>query len=134
MWSLVYYFNLFDFGLGKKKILLTFGVCVYVLVTQLCLTLCNPMDCSPLGSSVHGILQARILGWVAMPYSRGSSPPSDQTCISSIVGRFFTHWTTWESWRKPEGETKGKSFEHINEPEQISSGTLNDITENHIYP
>ena len=41
MWSLVYYFNLFDFGLGKKKILLTFGVCVYVLVTQLCPTLCD---------------------------------------------------------------------------------------------
>ena len=46
---------------------------VKVLVTQLCLTLCVPMDCSPPGSSVHGILQARILHWVTIPFSRGSS-------------------------------------------------------------
>ena len=44
---------------------------------QSCLTLCNPLDCSPPGSSVHGILQTRILGWVAMPSPRGSSPPRD---------------------------------------------------------
>ena len=44
-----------------------------VLVTQLCSTLCDPMDCSTPGSSVHGILQARILEWVAIPFSRGSS-------------------------------------------------------------
>ena len=49
------------------------------LVVQLCLTPCDPLDCSPPGSSVHGILQARILKWVAMPSSRASSPPSDQT-------------------------------------------------------
>ena len=58
------------------------------------------MDCSPTGSSVHGIFQARILGWVAMPSSRGSSQPRDWTCISyisSIAGRFFTHWDTWEA-------------------------------------
>ena len=48
-----------------------------VLAAQLCLTLCNPMDYSPLGSSVHRILQARILEWVAIPSSRGSSQPSD---------------------------------------------------------
>ena len=56
---------------------------------QLCLTLCNPMDCSPPGSSVHGILQARILEWVAMPSSRGSSKPRDQNCVSCIpcIGR-----------------------------------------------
>ena len=46
---------------------------VTVLVSQSCLTLCNPMNCSPPGSSVHGILQARILEWVAMPFSRGFS-------------------------------------------------------------
>ena len=45
--------------------------CCFVSVTQLCLTLCNPMDCSPPGSSVHGVLQARILEWIAMPFSRG---------------------------------------------------------------
>ena len=48
-------------------------------VTQSCLTLCDPMDCSLPGSSVHGILQAKILEWVAIPYSRGSSQPRDQT-------------------------------------------------------
>ena len=50
-----------------------------VLVAQLCLTLCDPMDGSPPGSSVLGILQARILKWVAIPFSRGSSQPRDQT-------------------------------------------------------
>ena len=60
--------------------------------------LCNVMDCSPPGSSVHGILQARLLEGVAMSSSRGSSPPRDQTyisCISYIAGRFFT--TEWFS-------------------------------------
>ena len=50
-------------------------LCLVRLVTQSCLTLCNPVDCSPPGSSVHGILQARILEWVAMPSSRGSFQP-----------------------------------------------------------
>ena len=50
---------------------------VKVKVVQLCLTLCDPMDCSLLGSSVHGILQNRILEWVAIPFSRGSSQPRD---------------------------------------------------------
>ena len=49
---------------------------------------------SPPGSSVHGILQARILEWVAMPFSRGSSQPRDQTQVSSIAGGFFTIWAT----------------------------------------
>jgi len=49
------------------------------LAVQSCLTLCDPMDCSPRGSSVHGILQTRILEWVAMPSSRGSSQPRAQT-------------------------------------------------------
>ena len=51
---------------------------------------CNPMDCSPSGSSVHKIFQARILKWVAISFSRGSSSPRDWTCISCIAGRFFT--------------------------------------------
>ena len=49
---------------------------------QLCLTLYDPVDCSPLGSCVHGNLQARILEWVTIPSSRGSSQPRDQTCVS----------------------------------------------------
>ena len=60
-----------------------------VLVFQLCLTLCDPMDCIPPGSSVYGILQWRILEWVAIPFSRGSSWPRNQTQVSCITGRFF---------------------------------------------
>ena len=59
--------------------------CVHAKSLQLCLTLCNPMDCSPPGSSLHGILQARILEWIACPFfSRGSSHPRDQIHISYI--------------------------------------------------
>ena len=58
-----------------------------VLATQSCPALCNPTDCSPPGSSVHGILQARILEWVAIPFSRGSSWPRDRTQVSHIAGR-----------------------------------------------
>ena len=65
---------------------------VEVLVIQLCPTLCNPMDSSKPDSSVHGILQARILEWVAMLSSRGSSWPMDWTWVSCIAGRFFTRW------------------------------------------
>ena len=61
-----------------------------MLVAQSCLTLCNPMDCSPPGSSVLGILQAGILEWVAIPFSKGSSRLRDQTRVSLIAGRYFT--------------------------------------------
>ena len=60
-----------------------------VKVAQLCPTLCGSMDYNPPGSSVHGILQARILEWVAISFSRGSSRPRDQTQVSCIAGRFF---------------------------------------------
>ena len=67
---------------------------MYVLDAQSCQILCNPIDsveCSPLpGSSVHGILQARILEWVAISFSRESSEPRDRTWVSYITGRFFT--------------------------------------------
>ena len=58
--------------------------------------LCKPMDCRPPGSSVHGILQVRILEWVAIPFSRVSSWPRVQTQVSFIAGRFFTIWATKE--------------------------------------
>ena len=61
-----------------------------VKVIQSCPALCDPMDYSLLGSSIHGILQTRILEWVAIPFSRGSSQPRDQTQVSCIAGRFFT--------------------------------------------
>ena len=64
-----------------------------MLVTQSRLTLCDPMDCCPPGSSVHGILQPRVLDWVAIPLSRGSSQPRDWTQVSCIVGEFFTVWS-----------------------------------------
>ena len=67
------------------------------LVTQSCQTLCKPMYCIPPGSSVHGILQARILEWVAVPFSRGSSQPRDQTGVSCTAGGFFTSWATREA-------------------------------------
>ena len=66
-------------------------------VTQSCLTLCNPMDCSPPGSTVLGILQARILEWLAISLSRGSSWPRAWTWVSCIAGRFFTIWVTREA-------------------------------------
>ena len=65
-----------------------------VLVAESCPTLCNPMDYSPPGSSVHGILQTRILEWVAISSSRGSSQPRDRTQVFCITGRFFTIWAT----------------------------------------
>ena len=58
-------------------------------VAQSCPTLCDPVDCSPSGSSVHGILQARILEWVSISFSRGSSQPRDRTQVSGITGRHF---------------------------------------------
>ena len=77
-------------------------VCVHVCsVAHLYPSLWDPLDCSPLGSSVHGILQARILEWVAISSSRGSSQPRDQThvsCISCIGRQILYHCTTWEAF------------------------------------
>ena len=67
------------------------------LVAQSCPALCHPMDCSPLGSSVRGILQARILEWAAISSSRGSSWPRNRTCVSCIVRRILYHWATSET-------------------------------------
>ena len=82
----------------KRKKKSTFEKCyakiktrrVKVLVAQLCPTFCDPTDCSPPGSSVHGILQARILEWSAISFSRDSSQFKDQTWVSHTAGRFFT--------------------------------------------
>ena len=74
--------------------------CVCTKSLQSCPTLCNPMDCSPPGSSVHGILQARILEWVAISFSRDL--PNLGTELMSLMspalaGRFFTTSTSWEA-------------------------------------
>ena len=74
--------------------------CCSCLVAKLYLTLLWSLDYSLPGSSVHGIFQARILKWVAISFSRGSSQPRDRTCIScvSCIGRWILyHWTTWEA-------------------------------------
>ena len=79
-------------AVGKKESLLSARfcrVCVCVCVSCSIVCLCDPMDCSPLGPSVHGILQVRILEWVAMTFSRGSSQPGDRTRGSCTAGGFF---------------------------------------------
>ena len=72
-------------------------------VTQSCLTLCDPMDCSPPGFSVHGIFPARILEWIAVSFFRGSSQPRNRTRVSCIAGGFFTDWAMREA-RPPIGD------------------------------
>ena len=71
---------------------------VKVLVTQSSPTLCDPVDGSSSGSSVHWILQARVLEWVAIPFSRGSPWPRDRTQVSRIAGGFFTIWAPRVLW------------------------------------
>ena len=68
-----------------------------VIVAHSCPILWDPMDCIPPGSSVHGILQTRILEWVAIPFSRGSSQLRDWTRVSCIAGGFFAIWATREA-------------------------------------
>jgi len=74
------------------------------VVTQLYPTLCNPMDCSLSGSSIHGIFQARVLEWIAISFSRGSSRPRNRTQnwtrVSCIAGRCFIIWATREAQRR----------------------------------
>ena len=80
-----------------------------VKVAQSCLTLCDPMD-----YTVHRILQARILEWVAFPFSRGSSQPRDQTQVSCIAGGFSTSWATKEAQNMREKEImREKEFDYL---------------------
>ena len=88
-----------DFAATLSKVeihwrVLSIRMKVKVLVTQSCLTFCDSMHCSPPASSVHGILPARMLEWVAIPFSRGSSWPSDRTQVSCTADIFFTVWAT----------------------------------------
>ena len=86
-------------------------------VTQSCLTLCNPMDCI-----VHGILQARILEWVAFLFSRGSSQPSDWTQVSCIAGIFLTSWVTGDP--KNTGVGTLPLFQRICLTQELNRGLL----------
>ena len=109
-----------------------------VLVAQLCLTLWDPMDCCPPGSSIHWLSQARILEWVAINSSREFSQPRNQTNVSCTVVRFLTVWATWKAKPKRNkltyviepmedwgfGDTKGpKCFtQYANKFGKLSSG------------
>ena len=94
-----------------------------LLITQLCPAVCNPTDCSPLGSSVHWILQANVLEWVAIPFSRGSAQPRDWTWVScvSCIGRrilyplshqrSLPHGVTNTKWFNPAAAAAAKSLQ-----------------------
>ena len=78
-------------------LILSWSLKVKSEVAQSCPTLCDPVDCDLLGFSVHGILEARILEWIAISFPRGSSQPRDQTQVSRIGGRRFNLWATRET-------------------------------------
>ena len=103
-WS--YWILLFPWPLPLIPITILHLSVQFSSVSQSCLTLCDPMECSPPdSSSVHGILQARILEWVVILFSRRSSWPRDWIQVSRIAGRFFTVWATREAqivWPLPE--------------------------------
>ena len=92
-----------------------------IVIAKVCPTLCDPVDCSPPGSSVRGLLQARRQEWVALPSSRGSSWSRDRTCVSWVAGRQVPyHWATWEasvnqlySNKNELKKKKKKSMDHI---------------------
>ena len=90
LYNVVYAKNLLSFW--ESEILVCSGQ--KSEIAQSCLTLCDPIDCSLLGSSVHGIFQAIVLEWVAISFSRESSQPRAQTWVPRIVGRRFTVWAT----------------------------------------
>ena len=91
------------------RINLSSATIVLCLVAQSCLTLCNPMDCSSPGSSIHGISQARMMEWVAIFFCRGSLWPRDRTCISYMCRWIIYHCTSWKApksgslWRQIPG-------------------------------
>ena len=87
--------NVYHIPVNKLQAIYLKACCC--LVVNSCLTLCNSMDCSQLGSSVHGIFQARILQWVAISFSRGPSWPRDWTHVSCIGWRILYHWATREA-------------------------------------
>ena len=94
-WAVMYNTKLFTFICVCVCVCARARACI--LVAQSCPTLCDPIDCSLLGSSVHGILQTRILEWVAISFSRISSHPMDGTRVPCIAGRFFTIWAPREA-------------------------------------
>ena len=112
-WNLFTYFNKvlhhyhFSYSSRTDHQLLTSGISQKLCCLLLsCVWFHDPVDCSPPGSSVHGISQARILEWIATSFSMGSSWPTDQTRVSRIAGRFFTVWDTRVTSLQMEPRTK----------------------------
>ena len=95
LWTEFFHILLSIYGVSVQRVVSSSKM--KVLVSQSCLTLCGPMDCSPPGFSILGILQGRILESVAIPFSKGSSWPRNQTPVPCIAGRFFTVWATREA-------------------------------------
>ena len=106
MWLCFYYsLNIIVSWLVNRKIIELY-ITKESEVAKSCPTLCNPMDCSPPGSSLHGILQARVLEWVVISFCRGSSRPRDRTQVSRIPGRRFNLWATREALKLVSKKTK----------------------------
>ena len=107
---------------GELSRKLSYAVPCHAQSLQSRLTLCYPMDCSLVGASVLGIFQTRILEWVAMPSSRGSSQPRNQTQVSCIAGGFFTicatrevheYWSPWIPYPFPRGSSRPRNWTGI---------------------
>ena len=94
-------------------------------VAELCLTFCDPMDCSLPGFSVHGILPARVLEWVTIAFSRGSSQPGNWTQVSHIAGGFFTIWATREAEKCKSKYSKASLHTSQNDHHQKNLQTIN---------
>ena len=119
----------------EARVCLCVWVCVCACLVALCLTLCDPMNCSLPGSSVHGISQARIPEWVAIPSSQRSSKSRDRiqvSCISCNAGGFFYCWATG---REALGGKTTSTWNLYNQPKAISlQGKASDYKARRIFP
>ena len=122
-----------SFGKGILVFLAGKKVTVLVAVAQSCPSFCNPMDCRPPGSSVNGILQARTMEWVAIPFSKGSSQPRDQTLDLCITGRSLKRlsqtclWVSRSLWLRSgltEACRRVKGTKYNSPGDYISPGVL----------
>ena len=111
------------FAYDSKTSNVLLRACMHAKSLQSCLTLCDHLDCSLPGSPVRGSLQARILEWVAIPFSRGSSWPRDRTQVSCIASRRFNLWATREAHIKYEWHVNGRDEikEHLSLGEKLGN-------------
>ena len=107
-------------------------------VTQSCATLCDPMDRSLPGFSVHGIFPARVLEWVAISFSRGSSQPRNRTRVSRVAGRRFTLWPIqrkpleYKTWHHPTTSSTLCRMHHLNNKENKNTNPIISRQEYHL--